>query len=450
MTTRKMGVGLATLLAVCLFATPASAQLTTATVAGTVKDAQGGVIPGATVVLISEKRGTRTAPGRDQRHRRLRVPERHARHLHHRSVDERIQDIEAVRRRRSPWRPRGARHADDRGRRLETTVNVKAEAPLIQAQSGERSFTITTEAVQNLPISQPHLQSLAALAPGVSTARTRASAAAAQNNILDGIGIMRHRQQRHRLQLNVEAIAEVKVLTSGYQAEYGRSSGLQISAVTKSGTNQFRGSLYDVQRNSDWNANSWANKQNGSREDVSKQKDWGYSIGGPVGKPGGEQQAVLLLQPGMASTQRQRQRQPLPRADRAERQGDFSQSRDNNGALFPYIRDCTDRPALHARPNTAGCFQDGGVIGKIPANRLYGVGLNVLNSGRCRTTTPGYAATNSYNFVNTAAAGRLAPGRRRPAATTSSRRSSASAGSSSSRTRPPANKDDRPSARAAV
>ena len=68
---------------------------------------------------------------------------------------------------------------------------------------------------------------------------------------------------RPLLQMNVESIAEVKVLTSGYQAEYGRSSGLQITAVTKSGTNRFRGSVYDVQRNSDWNANSKTNKLNG-------------------------------------------------------------------------------------------------------------------------------------------------------------------------------------------
>ena len=44
------------------------------------------------------------------------------------------------------------------------------------------------------------------------------------------------------LNMNVDAIGEVKILTQGYQAEYGRSSGLQITAVTKSGTNKFRGS----------------------------------------------------------------------------------------------------------------------------------------------------------------------------------------------------------------
>ena len=87
--------------------------------------------------------------------------------------------------------------------------------------------------------------------------------------------------------MNVESIAEVKVLTSSYQAEYGRSSGLQITAVTKSGTNRFRGSVYDVERNSDWNSNSQTNMLNGDPKTTLKQRDWGYSIGGPVGKPGG-------------------------------------------------------------------------------------------------------------------------------------------------------------------
>ena len=87
--------------------------------------------------------------------------------------------------------------------------------------------------------------------------------------------------------MNVESIAEVKVLVSNYQAEYGRASGVQITAVTKSGTNRFRGSLYDVERNSDWNSNSKTNILNGDPKTILKQRDWGFSLGGPVGKPGG-------------------------------------------------------------------------------------------------------------------------------------------------------------------
>ena len=118
---------------------------------------------------------------------------------------------------------------------------------------------------------------------------TRLGNSGTQNNniMMDGVAIMDTGNNGQMLQTNVEAIAEVKILTSGYQAEYGRASGLQITAVTKSGTNQFRGSVYDVERNSDWNANSWVNSQNGDPKAVSKQRDWGYTIGGPVGKPGG-------------------------------------------------------------------------------------------------------------------------------------------------------------------
>ena len=79
----------------------------------------------------------------------------------------------------------------------------------------------------------------------------------------------------------------MKILTQGYQAEYGRSSGLQITAVTKSGTNQFRGSAYDIQTNSDWDSNSWVNIKNGDPKPKQSTKTLGYTIGGPVGKPGG-------------------------------------------------------------------------------------------------------------------------------------------------------------------
>ena len=88
------------------------------------------------------------------------------------------------------------------------------------------------------------------------TRTARASAASSQNNIMmDGISAMDTGNNGQMLAMNIESIAEVKVLTQGYQAEFGRSSGLQITAVTKSGTNRFRGSGYDLLTNSDWNTN---------------------------------------------------------------------------------------------------------------------------------------------------------------------------------------------------
>ena len=66
----------------------------------------------------------------------------------------------------------------------------------------------------------------------------------------------------------MESLSEVKVVTSSYQAEYARSAGLQVNAVTKSGSNQFHGSLYEVARNSNWNSNRKTNILNGDAKPV--------------------------------------------------------------------------------------------------------------------------------------------------------------------------------------
>ena len=73
-----------------------SAQITTGTVTGTVKDEQGGVVPGATVTLISETQGTRSSPVVTDATGRFRVPERAGRYLHDRSLDAVVQDPEAA------------------------------------------------------------------------------------------------------------------------------------------------------------------------------------------------------------------------------------------------------------------------------------------------------------------------------------------------------------------
>ena len=157
------------LTALTVTALPASAQITTGSVAGTVKDAQGGVIPGATATLISETKGTRSsavvtgaqgdfvfvnvAPG----------------HLHAR--DRRCRRSRPLKRAAIPVNP-GSRTTLE-ALTLEVggtseVIDVKGESPIIQATSGERSFTISTEAVENLPMASRSFIALALLAPGVS------------------------------------------------------------------------------------------------------------------------------------------------------------------------------------------------------------------------------------------------------------------------------------------
>ncbi len=370
------------------------AQIATGTVAGTVKDTQGGVMPGATVTLTSETRGTSINVATNESGDFIfpNVP----RDTY--TVKVTMTGFKTAERTNIQVSP-GDRVSVgsitiDVGA-LNETVTVSSEAPLIQAESGERSFTVSTAAVEALPISGRNWNSLTALTPGMNGGQRLGSPGANNSNVmLDGVAIMDTGNNGQMLSTNVEAIAEVKILTSGYQAEYGRASGAQITAVTKSGSNRFHGSLYDVERNSDWNTNSWTNQQNGDPKPVSKQRDWGYTISGPVGKPGGNNKLFFFYgheyRPRTSGGGITHFRVPTL----LERQGDFSQSTDNNGALVNLIRDASTGLPCTAS-NHAGCFQDGGVLGRIPQNRLYPIGLNILKLWPEPNTTG-----LNYNYEN--------------------------------------------------
>ncbi len=81
---------------------------------------------------------------------------------------------------------------------------------------------------------------------------------------------------------NLDAIAEFKVLTSNYGAQYGKNGSGTVEVETKSGTNQFHGSAFYYGRNEAFNANSWENNGQGVARPAYKKHDWGYTIGGPV------------------------------------------------------------------------------------------------------------------------------------------------------------------------
>jgi hypothetical protein len=359
----------------------ALAQLTTGSVAGTVKDAQGGVVPGATVTLVSESRGTKSVPVITNDVGAFVFPNVPADKY---TIEVEMPSFKTLRHTGIAVNPGpqvavGTLTLEVGG--ASETVSVKGEAPVIQSSTGERSFAIPTDSVENLPFASRSFLQLGQLAPGVVMngvqVQRLGSIVQSTTVMMDGVSTMDTGSNGAIVQMNTESIAEVKILVQGYQAEYGRSSGLQITAVSKSGTNRFRGSLYNVRRNSDWNANSKTNILNGNPKPILKQQEIGYSIGGPFGKPGGSNKLfffhALEFLPRTGGNDVVNFRMPTE----LERQGDFSQTRDNLGNLYPYIKDPNLTGLCTAADQTA-CFKDGGVLGRIPADRLYQQGLNIL------------------------------------------------------------------------
>ncbi len=84
---------------------------------------------------------------------------------------------------------------------------------------------------------------------------------------------------------SVEAIREFKILTSTFPAEYGHTTGGVESFVTKSGSNAFHGTAYDILKNEDFNANTWFNNAYGTPRQIDKKNDYGVNLGGPVWIP---------------------------------------------------------------------------------------------------------------------------------------------------------------------
>lgn len=293
------------------------------------------------------------------------------------------------------------------------TVTITGDVTLIQAESGERSFAVQGEVIRNTGVKTRSFVNLATLAPGVVATTSDGSTNSItdlsingvrrnSNNVqIDGVTSVDVGNNGSSSRIPLDAVGEFKLLTSTYQPEYGRSSGGQIIAVTRSGTQDFHGSAYYYRRHTGLNANTFDNNRNNRIRPISDQTDKGYTIGGPVYLPKlfnrdkkglfffWNQEWTPRTTPNTVRNVR------VPTA--LERAGDFSQSRSSNGTIYNLIADYTTGLPCTAT-NTAGCFKDGGVLGKIPANRLYPVGVKILSIYPLPNYNP--AGTEGFNYVS--------------------------------------------------
>jgi Carboxypeptidase regulatory-like domain/TonB-dependent Receptor Plug Domain len=156
-------------------------------------------------------------------------------------------------------------------------VNVEGIAAQVETVSPTVGGTVTGVPIQGLPLNGRNVLDLAFTQPGVVPSSGSPvsgngvpagafSIAGGHDNsvtyLLDGGDNTSVTYGNPVMNPNPDTIAEFRILTNNYTAEYGRSAGGVVSVVTKSGTNQFHGSAYDYWRNTDFNANTFFNKAN--------------------------------------------------------------------------------------------------------------------------------------------------------------------------------------------
>jgi len=182
------------------------------------------------------------------------------------------------------------------------TVSVTAQGLQLQTESGERSTTIIGQQIENFGVPGRTPLALLKAVPGLRTdldptiasllvgnVNSNGSRGLTYNLTLNGAANQDMGGNNRALStLSQEAISEFKVLTSSYDAQFGRSSGAQIILVTKSGTADFHGEGYWYYRDKSVNANSWDNNRSTPpRPKGNYHFNYaGYNIGGPVYIPG--------------------------------------------------------------------------------------------------------------------------------------------------------------------
>jgi hypothetical protein len=239
----------------------------TSTVRGTVKDPQDNVVAGATVTFTNaEKSFSRTqTTNQDGRYGFTAVPPG----TYRLEVESQGFKKAAVAELRALVDTTSEINVQLEIGNVSEVVNVTSGSldALINTQDASLGNQISAQQIAQLPLESRNVVSLLTLQPGVTREGYVTGSRSDQSNItLDGIDI--NEQQSNSvfspvLRLASDAIQEFRVTTSNPNAGQGRSSGAQISLVTKSGDNQFRGSLYEFHRNTIFTANDFFNNRAG-------------------------------------------------------------------------------------------------------------------------------------------------------------------------------------------
>src|SRR5687768_5655701 len=291
---KRLGRLAAALLAV-LVAIPSFAQGTTGTLTGSVTDDQGLALPGVNVTVTNTSTGFSRSATTDETgtFRIAGLPSGSY------EVKSELSGF-AVQARKDVSVSVAATTTSDfkmsvAGLTEETTV--VGEAPLIDVKDSGVGEIITAAQIENLPLNGRQFGNLAALVPGVSlgfhTDPTKSTQFAPQvaggggrniNYLIDGGDNNDDTVGGMVQNFPLDSIGEFNFETQRFRADSGRANGGTIKVVTKTGTNDFRGSIFDLVRDKSLNGKTETEKRNGVDKGEYKKHQFGASLGGPIVK----------------------------------------------------------------------------------------------------------------------------------------------------------------------
>ena len=380
--------------ALCLVWVPILlAQATMGTITGLVTDNSGAVVPGVTVVAENVNTGTKTetATSGTGNYVILNLP------VGQYQVTVSTTGFKT-------WTRSGIALSSNQTIRLDVAlevgqiaerITVTAAPPPLQSESTEVSSTLERKLVETMPLpiagiggGMRNAFSIMMMMPQVKSGNGEGAWDDFQvgggqqhdwNVSVDGLGVemgwRNHVGYMNRLTPPIDAVEEFRIDTAAFKAEDSRVSGGNITIVTKSGTNELHGTVYDYFQSQHFNANSWLNNKRGRDKPKFHRNDFGTTVGGPVYIPklynGRDKTYFFFSYEGYRYPQTSgvaEQNIPLP----GMLQGDFSQWTNPNGSLIP-IYD----PVTTQSDGSGGFIREAFPGNKIPQSRLSPLALNI-------------------------------------------------------------------------